>query len=85
MVFISDGNEELGLHARSNLCYLIFLRHSIRSRAGTNLIFFLSKKTYFPTCVRAQHVLSTMDKELISRDTDPDLFLIGSDTDPTNY
>ena len=29
MVFISDGNGEIGAHIRSNLCYLICLRHFI--------------------------------------------------------
>ena len=40
-----------GSLVRSNLCYLICLRHLIRSRGVTNLIFF-SEKTYFPSCVR---------------------------------
>ena len=32
MVLILDGNSEIGAHVRSNLCYLIFLRHLIISR-----------------------------------------------------
>ena len=43
MVLILDGNLEIGVHCsvhvRSNLCHLICLRHLIRSRAVTNLIF----------------------------------------------
>ena len=40
-----DGNPEIGAHVRSNLCYLICLRHLIRSRAVTR--YFLSEKTFF--------------------------------------
>ena len=45
-------SSELSAHVCSNLCYLTCLRHLIRSRAGTNLILFLSLKAYFPSCVR---------------------------------
>ena len=50
MVLI-DGNSEIGAHVRSNLCYLICLRHLIRSRAVTNRIS-ISEKTYFALYVR---------------------------------
>ena len=50
MVLILDGNPELGAQVRSNLVYLICLRHSIRSRAVTNQIFF-SENAYFPSSV----------------------------------
>ena len=33
MVLILDGNLEIGAHIQSNPCYLISLRHLIRSRA----------------------------------------------------
>ena len=33
-----DGNSEIGVYVRSNLCYLICLRHLIISRAVTNLM-----------------------------------------------
>ena len=33
MVLILDGNSEMGVHVRINICYLICLRHLIRSRA----------------------------------------------------
>ena len=36
----------------SNLCYLISLRHLIRSRTVTNGIFFSQKRTNFPSRVR---------------------------------
>ena len=36
MVLILDGNSEKGAYVRSNLCYLICLRHFIRSRVVTN-------------------------------------------------
>ena len=41
-----DGNSEIGEH---NLCYLVCLRHFIRSEAITNL--FSSAKKYFPSCI----------------------------------
>ena len=50
MVHRLDGNSEIGAHGRSNFCYLICLKHLIRSRAGINLIFPFS-------FIRAQHVL----------------------------
>ena len=49
MVLIVDGNSEIDAHVGSNLCYLICLRHSIRSKAVTNRIF-LFEKTYFHAC-----------------------------------
>ena len=45
--FILDGNSETGAHERSNLCYLIWLRHLIWSRAVTNRIM-VFERTYFP-------------------------------------
>ena len=44
MVFILDGNSEIGAYGRSNLCYLTFQRHSIKSRA---VIFFYPKRPIF--------------------------------------
>ena len=52
MLLILGGNSEIGAQLRSNLCYLICLRHLIRSREVTDLIFFFSEKTYFPSHVR---------------------------------
>ena len=49
--YIIDGNKEIGMNIRSNLCYLICLRHLIRSRAVTNRIFFLQKALTL-LCVR---------------------------------
>ena len=46
LVLILDGNTEIGAHVKSNLCYLISVRHFIRSRTVTNRIFF-SDKTNF--------------------------------------
>ena len=36
VVLILDVNSEIGAHVRSNLCYLINIRHLIKSRAVTN-------------------------------------------------
>ena len=46
MVLMLDGSSEIGKHRRSNLCYLICLRHLIRSRAVTNSMSF---SLYFRT------------------------------------
>ena len=43
MVIILDSNLEIGAHVWSNLCYLIYLRHLIRSRGVTFWIFFSSE------------------------------------------
>ena len=44
MVLILDDNSEIGVHLRSNLCYLISVRHWIKSRAVTKVgYFFLSE------------------------------------------
>ena len=53
MVVALDGNSDMGAHVRSNFCnFLTYLRHLIRSRAVTNLIFFSQKINFFPSCVR---------------------------------
>ena len=49
MVLTSDGNSEIGAHVRINLCYLICLRHLIRSRVVT-IRSISPKKTFFPSC-----------------------------------
>ena len=52
MVIILDGNLEIGAHARSNISYLICLRHLIRLREVTNRrggdvrVLSLRKKTF---------------------------------------
>ena len=43
MVPLLDGYLEIGGHVRSNICYLICLRHLIRSRAVTKLNFFIAQ------------------------------------------
>ena len=50
--YFNYGNSEIGVHIWRNLGYLICLRHLIRSRAVTNLIFFFIKEHFY-----AQHVL----------------------------
>ena len=56
MVLVSDGNSEIGVHVRRNICYLICLRHLIRPRAVTNRIYILRKDLFH--FMRVQHVLS---------------------------
>ena len=45
MVFILDGNSEIGEYVRSGLCYSICV---LRPRAVT--IGFQSEKTFLPSC-----------------------------------
>ena len=54
MVLTSDGYLEMGAQGSSNLCYLICLRHLIRSKAVTNLTFYPKRPIFLP----AKHVLS---------------------------
>ena len=56
MGFGLDGNSETGTHVRRSICYLTYLRHLIRSRAGSTRIYFLRKALF--SFMRAQHVLS---------------------------
>ena len=56
MVLILDGNSEIGAHVGSNICYLICLRHLIRSRVVSNSIYFLEKDLI--SLMLAQDVLS---------------------------
>ena len=44
MIFILYGYSEIGAHVGSNLCYLIGLRHLIRTRAVTNQFFSPEKR-----------------------------------------
>ena len=55
MVLIFDGNSEIGTYVLSDFGYLFCLRHLIRSRVVTNLIFSSSEITSF--FARAQHIL----------------------------
>ena len=41
MVVILDSNSKLGAHARSNLCYLICLRHLIGDNESSQIAIFL--------------------------------------------
>ena len=50
-VLMLDGNSELVAYVNRNICYLICLRHLIRSREVTNGIF-SSEKTNCPEYVR---------------------------------
>ena len=55
MVLIFDGNSEIGTNVLSDFGYLFCLRHLIRSRVVTNLIFSSSEITSF--FAPAQHIL----------------------------
>ena len=51
MVLILDGNLDMGAHVRSNLCYLTWLRHLIKSCSHKSG-FFLPKRPFFSSFVR---------------------------------
>ena len=52
-IIILDSNSEMGAHVRSNLCYLICIRHLIRSRAVT-IVFFLREYLFSSTLRKQQ-------------------------------
>ena len=59
MGLILHGSSDIGAYVRSNLHYLIRLRHSIRSRAVINPIFFPPKSPiYFHGCARCSELPS---------------------------
>jgi len=64
MVFILDGNSEIGAHVRSNYYYLNCLRHLIRMKAVTIRILLTPKRFSFfhtyATCSELLFNLSTM-------------------------
>ena len=67
MVLICDGNSEIGAHVESNLCYLICLRHLIRSKAVTNRIYFSPETLFFflhgcAICSKLSSYISTMEE-----------------------
>ena len=54
---------EIDAHVRRILCHLIFLRHSIRSKAVMNMIFFSPKRPFFLhacACSELPSYISTM-------------------------
>ena len=59
VVFILDGKSEIGAYVRSNPCYLICLRHLIRSKTFINHIFFHGalEPLLFDFRVRIHHLL----------------------------
>jgi len=67
MVLILNGNSEIGTHVKSNLCYLICLRHLIRSRVVTNrnLVFSLKRFFFLHACATWFELPSTVSMTLI--------------------
>ena len=61
MVVILDCISEKGAQERSNLYYLICLRHLIRSRAVTNWLFFSPKR---PICLHAWATYSILPSNI---------------------
>ena len=68
MALILESNSDIGAHISSNLCYLIWLRHSIKSMAVTNRMCF-SENAYFhssATCSELPSNISTMNVPLLA-------------------
>ena len=51
LVLTLEGNSETCAHVRSNLRYLFYLRHLIRSSAVKKTLLSISEKKYFPLCL----------------------------------
>ena len=60
MVLILYDNLEIGAHVSKNLYYLICLRHLIRSRAVTNLIF-LKTYIFLFACAKCSELPSNLN------------------------
>ena len=79
MVLRLDGNSELDAHVRSKFWYLICLRHSIRTKAVTNRIFFSLQKRHIifhvcATCLELPSNISTM--QWAEKNRNPNSFLL---------
>ena len=74
--YLSDGSSEIDAHIRSNLCYLIWLRHLMRSRAVTNRFFFSPRIPFFlQMCATCSKIPSTMNTSLFTVFKDTSLHL----------
>ena len=60
MALMLDGNSVIGACVRSNLCYLICLRHLLWSRAVTNWFFIIILLHTRATCSELQSNMSSM-------------------------
>ena len=69
MVPILDGNSEICAHVRSNLCYLICLRHFFLYREQSQIGFICVEKTYFLSCMRNMFwvTMVTVEDHLLKR------------------
>ena len=68
ILHILDGKSKIGAIVLSNLCYLMWWRHLIRSRAVTNIIFLLQKRHILlytgELCFELPYHVSTMEKHV---------------------
>ena len=53
MVLIWNGNCEIGAQVRGSICYLICLRHLIRSRTVTNPFFYPKRPIFLHACAKS--------------------------------
>ena len=64
-VLILDGNSARGGHVRSDVCYLICLRHLFRLGTHTNMIFFQKNSVFLYMCATRSELpsnISTMSR-----------------------
>ena len=74
IVHLLDVNSEIGVHLRTDLDYLICLRHLIRLIAVTNCIFFLKKDLF--SSMPAQHFLPSNISTMIFVQTNDEIFAL---------
>ena len=70
MIITLDVYSEIGADMMSNLCYLICVRHLMRSKSIPNRIFFF-KNTYSPSYVRCMFWLLPYISTMILTDSTP--------------
>ena len=60
MVYIFDGNSEIDSRVRSNISYLVCLRHLIRLIAVSNRIFFPKRPIFLCVCATQSELPTTI-------------------------
>ena len=77
VVLILDGNSEIGGQVRSNLCYLICLRHLIRSEQSHIGFLFRKKDTDLHDCAACSELPSNISSMILTRDLETCIFICG--------
>ena len=70
MALMLDGNSEIVANVRNNISFAICLRHSIRSKAVTNCVFFsLRRPIFLHACATGSELPSMISTFLVLVDT----------------